>query len=68
MGELVRNGKFDVLVGHYAHPGGDPAFIRALVCFLNERCGWNLKPGEAPPLPPGAIRATKMIVPTAPAK
>ena len=44
MGELVRNGKFDVLVGHYAHPGGDPAFIRALVCFLNERCGWNLTP------------------------
>lgn len=27
-----------------------------------------LKPGEEPPLPPGAIRATKMIVPTAPAK
>ena len=27
MGELVRNGKFDVLVGHYAHPGGDPVFI-----------------------------------------
>lgn len=26
MEELVRNGKFDVLVGHYAHPGGDPAF------------------------------------------
>lgn len=44
MGELVRNGKFDVLVGHYAHPGGDPAFIRALVRFLNERCGWNLTP------------------------
>ena len=44
MEELVRNGKFDVLVGHYAHPGGDPAFIRALVCFLNERCGWNLTP------------------------
>ena len=34
----------DVLVGHYAHPGGDPAFIRALVRFLNERCGWNLTP------------------------
>lgn len=46
MGELVRNGKFDVLVGHYAHPGGDPAFIRALVRFLNERCGWNLTPGK----------------------
>ena len=44
MAELVRNGKFDVLVGHYAHPGGDPAFIRALVRFLNERCGWNLAP------------------------
>ena len=44
MEELVRNGKFDVLVGHYAHPGGDPAFIRALVRFLNERCGWNLTP------------------------
>ena len=27
-----------------------------------------LKPGKEPPLPPGAIRATKMIVPTAPAK
>lgn len=27
-----------------------------------------LKPGEEPPFPPGAIRATKMIVPTAPAK
>ena len=28
----------------------------------------QLKPGEEPPLPPGAIRATKMIVPPAPAK
>ena len=28
----------------------------------------KLKPGEEPPLPPGAIRATKMIVPPAPAK
>lgn len=28
----------------------------------------QLKPGEKPPLPPGAIRATKMIVPPAPAK
>lgn len=28
----------------------------------------HLKPGEEPPLPPGAIRATKMIVPPAPAK
>lgn len=27
-----------------------------------------LKPGEEPPLPPGAIRATKMIIPPAPAK
>lgn len=27
-----------------------------------------LKPGGRAPLPPGAIRATKMIVPTAPAK
>ena len=44
MTELVRDGRFDVLVGHYAHPGGDPAFIRALAGFLNDRCGWNLKP------------------------
>lgn len=28
----------------------------------------ELKPGEEPPLPPGAIRATKMIIPPAPAK
>lgn len=28
----------------------------------------RLKPGEEPPLPPGAIRATKMIIPPAPAK
>lgn len=28
----------------------------------------HLKPGEKPPLPPGAIPATKMIIPPAPAK
>ncbi|HBI13587.1 MAG TPA: hypothetical protein DDX86_08070 [Akkermansia sp.] len=28
----------------------------------------HLKPGEEPPLPPGAIRAVKMIVPPASAK
>lgn len=62
MAELVRNGKFDVLVGQYAHPGGDPAFIRALVRFLNERCGWNLAPENVaitPGRPGGLLHAVQ---------
>lgn len=42
MMNLVQNGGFDHLVGNYAHPGGDPAFVRALIAYLNKRCGWNL--------------------------
>ncbi len=42
--KLVEGGRFDSLVGYYAHPGGDPEFIQALVDYLNSRCGWNLTP------------------------
>jgi valine--pyruvate aminotransferase len=44
MRRLLDDGEFDMLVGKYAHPAGDPRFTRALANYLRDRCGWDIGP------------------------
>lgn len=43
---LATPGRFEHMVGDYASPQGDTAFIEDLAVLLQRACGWNVGPGN----------------------